>query len=173
MPKKVKAKKVKAKKVKAKKVKAKKVKAKKVQPIPAGYRSLAPSLSLNDAGRLIEFCKEAFGGKVRGGVMTGPDGKILHAEIQLGDSILMLSDAIREPERPSNLFLYVPNVDKTIANAIKAGAKELDPIQNMFWGDRFGRIEDPLGNRWSIATHIEDVTPKEMKKRMAAMPPPG
>jgi PhnB protein len=87
----------------------------------------------------------------------------------IGDSVVMLSDAVREPARISGLFLYVPNVDKTIAKAVKAGAKILMPAEDTFWGDRFGRVEDPYGNSWAIATHIEDVSPAELKKRSKAM----
>jgi len=79
----------------------------------------------------------------------------------------MLSDAVQEPARPANLFLYVPKVDKTFAKAVKAGAKVVSPVADTFWGDRWGRVEDPLGNRWSIATRVEDVSPKKLKKRMA------
>jgi PhnB protein len=131
------------------------------------------SLNVADAKAVIDFCRKTFAAKVRGDVMRGPDGKILHAEIEFGDSIVMVSDAVRETERPANLFVYVEAVDKVIAKAVKAGAKVLEPAADMFWGDRFGRVEDPVGNRWAIATHIEDVTPKELKKRMAAMKPPS
>jgi len=141
---------------------------KKVKPIPKGYNSVQASLNLNDAKSALEFCKKAFDGKVRG-VMPGPDGKIMHAEVKIGDSVVMFSDAVMEPARPGNLVLYVANADKTFAKAVKAGAKVIMPLADQFWGDRFGRLEDPFGNRWGIATHIEDVTPKQMKKRMADM----
>ena len=140
---------------------------KKVRPIPKGYHSLTPALNQADAAQTIDFCKKAFGAKeiMR---MPGPNGKIMHAELQIGDSIVMLNDAMQEPPQPAGLFLYVPDVDKTFAKAIKAGATELMAVQDMFWGDRFGRVMDPSGNRWGIATHREDVAPKEMKKRAAA-----
>jgi PhnB protein len=141
---------------------------KKVRPIPKGYSSVQASLNLNDAKSALEFCKQAFGGKVRG-VMPGPDGKIMHAEVKIGNSLVMFSDAVMDPPRPGNLLVYVPNVDKTFAKAVKAGAKVVMPVADQFWGDRFGRVEDAFGNRWAIATHIEDVTPKQMKKRMAEM----
>lgn len=139
---------------------------KKVKAVPKGYGSVTPSLNVNDAKGLIKFCEKAFGAETRS-LMPGPEGKVMHAEIVIGDSLVMLSDAVREPARPANLFLYVSKVDKTFAKAVKAGAKVLMPIEDAFWGDRWGRIEDPLGNRWSIATHVEDVSPKKLKKRMA------
>jgi PhnB protein len=140
---------------------------KKVRPIPKGYHAVSPSLTQDDARQTIEFCKKAFGAKVLMR-MQGPGGKIMHAEVLIGDSIVMLNDVMQEPAQPANLFLYVQDVDKTVARASKAGATVLMPPQDMFWGDRFGRIQDPSGNRWGIATHREDVPPKEMKKRAAA-----
>jgi len=140
---------------------------KKVRPIPKGYHAVTPALNQADAVKTIDFCKKAFGAKERMRV-AGPGGKIMHAELQIGDSIVMLNDAFQEPPQPALLFLYVLDVDKTFAKAVKAGAKVLMPVQDMFWGDRFGRVEDPSGNRWGIATHREDVSPKEMKKRAAA-----
>ena len=140
---------------------------KKVKPVPSVYHSVTPALNHPDAAKTIEFCKKAFGAKERMR-MPGPGGKIMHAEIQIGDSIIMLNDAIQEPAQPAGLFLYVSDVDRTVGKAVKAGATVLMPVQDMFWGDRFGRVEDPSGNRWGIATHREDVPPKEMKKRAAA-----
>jgi|SRR5262245_25101161 len=141
--------------------------ARKVKPIPKGYHSVTPALNQADAAQTIDFCKKAFGAKetMR---MPGPNGKVMHAELLIGDSIVMLNDAINEPPQPAGLFLYVPDVDKAFAKAVKAGATVLMPVQDMFWGDRFGRVMDPAGNRWGIATHREDVPPKEMKKRAAA-----
>jgi len=140
---------------------------KKVRPIPKGFHTVTPELTQADAAQTIAFCKKAFGAKelMR---LLGPGGKIVHAEIQIGDSILMLTDAMREPARPAGLFLYVVDVDKTFARAVKAGASVLMPVQDMFWGDRFGSLADPFGNRWGIATHREDVPPREMKKRVTA-----
>ena len=143
---------------------AKKTK-KKVKPIPKGYGSVTPSLNVTDAKGLIKFCEKAFDAKKRS-LMPGPDGKVMHAELLIGDSLIMLSDAMREPARPADLFLYVEKVDKTFAKAVKAGAKVLAPVEDTFWGDRWGRVEDPLGNRWSIATRVEEVSPKKLKKRM-------
>ena len=140
---------------------------KKVKPIPKGYHSVTASLTQADAGQTINFCKKAFGAKERMR-MAGPGGKIMHAEIEIGDSVVMLTDAIREPAQPAGLFLYVTDVDKIFAKAVKAGGTVVMPPQDMFWGDRFGTIEDPSGNRWGIATHREDVPPRDMKKRAAA-----
>lgn len=140
---------------------------KKVRPIPKGYHAITPSLSQANAAQTIDFCKKAFGAKVRMR-LDGPGGKVMHAEIEIGDSVLMLNDAMQEPAQPAGLFLYVPDVDKTFARAVKAGATVVMPPQNMFWGDRFARVQDPSGNKWGIATHVEDVTPREMKKRAAA-----
>jgi PhnB protein len=140
---------------------------KKVRPIPKGYHNVTASLNQLDAAKTIDFCKKAFGAKVRM-CMNAPRGGVMHAEIEIGDSVLMLNDAMQEPAQPAGLFLYVENVDKTFAKAVKAGAEVIMPVQDMFWGDRFGRVRDPQGNTWGIATHREDVTPKEMKKRAAA-----
>ena len=140
---------------------------KKVRPIPKGYHTVTASMNQANAAATIEFCKKAFGAKVRMN-MVGPGKKIMHAEIEIGDSVVMLQDAMQEPAQPGSLFLYVENVDKTVAKAVKAGATVQLPPTNMFWGDRFGRVKDPQGNTWGIATHVEDVSPKDMKKRAAA-----
>ena len=142
---------------------------KKVRPMPKGYHTITPSLTQASAAQTIDFCKKAFGAKLRM-KMDGPGGAIMHAELEIGDSVVMLNDVMQEqdPAQPAALFLYVPDVDKTLAKAVKAGATVIMPAQDMFWGDRFGRVLDPQGNKWGIATHIEDVTPKEMKKRAAA-----
>jgi uncharacterized glyoxalase superfamily protein PhnB len=145
---------------------------KKVRPVPKGYSTVSASLVATDAKALIKFCKKAFGGKLRG-LIEGPDGKVMHAEVKIGDSIVMISDAVREPARPGNLFLYVDKVDKTFGKALKAGAKAVTPVEDMFWGDRYGRVEDAFGNRWGIATHVEDVSEKQLRKRMAQMQPPA
>ena len=150
-----------------------------VKPVPPGYHTVTPYLTLSDAASAIDFYKQAFGATevVR---MNGPDGKIGHAEIKIGDSMLMLGD-----ERPGNtarspqslggstagIFLYVDNVDAVFDTAVKAGAKVDLPLTDMFWGDRYGKLSDPFGHQWALATHIEDVAPEEMEKRMrAAMP---
>jgi PhnB protein len=140
---------------------------KKVRPIPKGYHAVTPSLTQLNAAQTIEFCKKAFGAKLRM-MMKAPTGGVMHAEIEVGDSIIMLSDAMQQPAVPAGLFLYVDNVDKAFAKAVKAGAEVVMPVQDMFWGDRFCSVRDPQGNSWGIATHREDVPPKEMKKRAAA-----
>ena len=140
---------------------------KKVRPIPKGYNSVTASLNQADAKQTIEFCKKAFGAKVLMN-LASPGGKVMHAEIKIGDTIVMLNDAMQEPAQPAGLFLYVPDVDKTFAKAVKAGATVLMAPQDMFWGDRFSRVMDPSGNRWGIGTHVEDVAPKDLKKRATA-----
>jgi uncharacterized glyoxalase superfamily protein PhnB len=93
----------------------------------------------------------------------------MHGAVKIGDSVVMFSDAMNEPVRPGNLFVYVPNVDKVFGKAVKAGATTLMEPADQFWGDRFCRFEDPFGNRWGVATHIEHVSPKQLKKRMAQL----
>jgi len=138
----------------------------KVNFVPAGYRTVTPSLVLKDAHRAVEFYKQAFGAEERFRMPT-PDGKIAHAELQIGDSIVMLSEVMREPVTSASLYLYVPNVDAVVQRAIAAGAQATMPVTDMFWGDRFGSVSDPFGVRWGIATHIEDVAPEELGKRAA------
>jgi len=146
-----------------------------VRAIPEGYHSISPSLVCKDAARAIDFYKNAFGAQelVR---MTTPDGtKIAHAEIKIGDSILFLNDelgpmtAAGSTSAPRiSLFLYVENADETFHRALAGGSKVEMPLENQFWGDRYGIITDPFGHRWGIATHVEDVTPEEMGRRAAA-----
>jgi uncharacterized glyoxalase superfamily protein PhnB len=145
---------------------AKKKSKKSVRPVPKGYSTVTAAMNQTDAAAAIAFCKKAFGAKVNIRMQGG--GKIMHAEMQIGDSIVMISDSMREPARVSGMFLYVPNVDKVIAKAVKAGATVTLPAADAPWGDRYGRIVDPLGNHWAIATHIEDVSPAESKKRLKA-----
>ncbi len=149
----------------------------KVKPIPDGYHTATPYLTIRGAVAAIEFYKRAFGAKELF-QMPGPDGKIMHAEIRIGDSNIMLADesAATGTQSPqalngtaASVFLYVEDVDATFKQAVKAGAKETMPVQDMFWGDRFGKLTDPFGHKWMLATHIEDVTPAEMEKRTAAL----
>jgi PhnB protein len=127
---------------------------------------------VNNAARAIDFYQRAFGAK-KIMQMDGPDGKISHAELKIGDSMLMLSDEMpRGNKSPQSLggstvgiFLYVDNVDTVFNQAKSAGAKVDAPLEDMFWGDRFGKLTDPFGHSWALATHIEDVAPQEMKKR--------
>lgn len=144
-----------------------------VQPIPEGYHSAIPYLSLDDAANAIEFYKRAFGATERMR-MPGPDGKIGHAEIQIGDSIIMLADPFPEAnvKPPKELggttvgiFLYVEDVDSVVQDAVDAGASLTSAVEEMFWGDRFGQVQDPFGHQWQIATHVKDVPPDEMAQR--------
>lgn len=137
-----------------------------VRPVPEGYHTVTPYLALKDAHRALEFYKQAFGAKERLR-MPMPDGRISHAEIQIGDSIVMLSEAMQEPVTPSSMYLYVPDADAVFARAVAAGAEASMPLQDMFWGDRFGRVTDPFGVRWGIATHTEDVSAEEIGRRAA------
>jgi PhnB protein len=144
--------------------------AKNVKPVPEGFHTVTPYLVINDGARAIDFYKKAFGAKeiMR---MDGPDGKISHAEVKIGDSIVMLGSApnAQPPhagDSPVNIFLYLEDVDSTFKNALAAGAKELQPLADQPWGDRYGRVTDPFGHTWALATHIEDVSPEEMGKRM-------
>ena len=152
-----------------------------VKAIPDGYHTVTPYLIVNGASRALDFYRRAFGAKehVR---MPGPDGKVMHAEIQIGDSKVMLADEFpqmgaKSPQSiggtPVGICLYVAKVDAVYEQAVAAGAKVERPLQNQFYGDRSGTIIDPFGHKWTIATHIEDVTPEEMQKRMASMKPPG
>ena len=137
-----------------------------VKPIPEGYHAVTPFLVLKDAHRAIEFYKRAFGAEERFRMPT-PDGKVAHAELQIGDSVVMLSEAIQEPVTSASMYLYVPNVDAVCQRAVAAGAEAVMPPTDMFWGDRFGRVVDPFGVRWGIATHKEDVSPQEIGRRAA------
>lgn len=145
-----------------------------VKRIPDGYHSATPYLVVRDAARAIDFYKQAFGASelVR---MGAPEGKIGHAELKIGDSMIMLSDEMmgnRSPQTlggsPVSIFLYVEDVDSVFNQAVNAGAKSDASPTDMFWGDRFGKLTDPFGHVWSIATHIEDVAPEEMRKRAKA-----
>jgi PhnB protein len=155
-----------------------------VKPIPEGYHTLTPYLTVRDARRAIDFYKQAFGAVERG-VMNGPDGKVMHAELMIGDSIVMLADEFPEfgavsPQAiggsASGLHIYVENVDSAFDRAVKAGAAVEMPVGDMFWGDRYGKLKDPFGHKWSIATHTADLSLEEMKKgmdeAMAKMPMP-
>jgi len=137
-----------------------------VKPIPDGFHSVTPELNVQGAAKLIDFMKQAFGAEeiMR---MPGPGGALMHAEVRIGDSVLMLADAVRDAPMQTSLFLYVNDVDAVHRRAVQAGATSVMEPANMFWGDRFSRVKDPFGNFWGIATHIEDVPPAEMPKRAA------
>ncbi len=147
--------------------------AKHASPIPRGYHTVTPYLSVHNAAQALDFYKRAFGAEevMR---MNNPQGAVSHAEIKIGDSIVMIaeeasSSGLRSPQALGastvSIFLYLNDVDTTFKHAISAGAKEQEPLSNMFWGDRYGRLTDPFGHSWSLATHIEDVAPEEMQKR--------
>jgi PhnB protein len=137
-----------------------------VKPIPEGFHSLTPYLVADGAEKVIRFIKDAFGAQAVFEPMTRPDGKIMHAEFKVGDSIVMISDSSeRAKATSSTLYVYVPNIDAVFQKAVKAGGvSEMEPA-NQFYGDRSGSVKDPAGNRWYIATHVEDVAPAELKKR--------
>jgi len=148
----------------------------KVKPIPEGYGAVTPYLIVDGAARAIEFYKEAFGAEETFR-MEGPGGRVGHAEIKIGDSHVMLADehpemGARGPRSfggsPISLLLYVEDVDATVSRAVEAGAKLTRPVANQFYGDRTGGLEDPFGHAWYVATHVEDVSEEEMKKRAAA-----
>jgi PhnB protein len=146
----------------------------KVKPIPDRYHSITPALVASDAAAAIDFYKKVFAAKERGGRAVGPNGKIMHAELEIGNSVLFINDTMgpagalgTEPTiHPLQLHLYVENADEIFNRAVAAGARSEMPMQNMFWGDRFGKVVDPFGHEWGIATHIEDVAPQEMERRM-------
>ncbi len=161
----------------AKKTKLAKPVAKKVKPIPDGYYSVTPYLIMRGAASAIDFYKNAFGAKELFR-MPGPDGKIGHAEIRIGNSTVMMADenpvmGASSPEAlggsPVGILLYVKDVDAVFHKAIAFGAKVRQPVEDKFYGDRMGTLIDPFGHQWSIGTHKEDVPPQEMAKRAAAL----
>ena len=146
---------------------------KRVAAIPSGYHTVTPYLVCRGAAKAIEFYKKAFGAKEKL-VMRGPGGSVMHAEIVIDGSVVMLSDEMpemgaRSPESiggtASGVFIFTPHVDVAYARAIAAGSTPEMPPMDMFWGDRYCKFLDPFGHRWSMATHIEDVSPKEMARR--------
>lgn len=149
----------------------------KVNPIPAGYHTITPYITVNDGRGAIEFYKKAFGAEILDSA-GHPTGKIMHAALRIGDSIFFLSDEFPEMQgskspktvgtATASLWLYVENCDTAIKRATDAGATTKMPPADMFWGDRFGQVTDPFGHTWSIATHIKDMTPEEQKKAQQA-----
>ena len=146
-----------------------------VRPIPEGYHTITPHLVNRNAAAAIDFYKRAFGAEEINR-HAGPGGKIMHAELRIGDSVLMLCDEFPEmgaksPQAlggsPVTLSLYVENADKVFQQAVNAGATVIMPLSDQFWGDRYGKLRDPYGHEWSIVTHIEDVSPEELQKRAA------
>jgi uncharacterized glyoxalase superfamily protein PhnB len=149
-----------------------------VRPIPEGFHTITPHLVCSGAAEALTFYKQAFGA-VENSRMPGPDGKIMHAQMRIGDSLLMLADDFPDygcvgpnalKNTPVYIHLYVEDVDAVYARAVEAGAKPIMPVSDMFWGDRYGQIEDPFGHRWSIATHKRDLTPEQIQEEMEKSP---
>ena len=153
----------------------------KVNPIPEGYRTLTPYLCIKGAGEAIDLYARAFGAVelVR---MAGPGNSVMHAEVKIGDSILMISDEfpdwgqlgpISRGGTTCTMMMYVEDCDAAFQRAVDAGCTATSQPKDEFWGDRFAKVTDPFGHQWAFATHVEDVSPEEMEKRLAAMMPPG
>ena len=155
----------------------------KVLPIPTGYHTITPHLVVKDTKKAIEFYKKAFGAEVRG-IADGPGGKVMHAEIKIGDSVVMLNDEMPEFGALSpvsggsssvTIHIYTTDVDRAFERATSAGAQVKMPLADQFWGDRYGLVTDPSGHQWSIAEHVKDLSPEQIKTAMdaamAKMPP--
>ena len=153
----------------------------KVKAMPDGYHNITPYLVVDGGAKALDFYKRVFGATERMR-MPGPGGKVGHAELTVGDSMIMLAD--EHPEMGArgprafggvavSLHVYVPDVDATVKAAVAAGAKLLRPVENKFYGDRSGTIEDPFGHHWHVSTHVEDVPPDEMARRAASLAKPG
>jgi PhnB protein len=156
----------------------------KVQAIPPGFHTLTPHLTVRNADQALEFYKNALGAEILG-VARMPDGRIMHAALRVGDSMLMLNEEMPEYGGLSPLSLggtgvtihiYTDNVDEAFNRAVSAGAQVKMPLMDQFWGDRYGMVADPFGHKWSLATHVKDLSPEEMQQAqdeaMAKMPPP-
>ncbi len=136
--------------------------------IPEGYHSITPSFCVDGAQEFINFLKDVFAAQDRF-KMDGPGGKVMHAELNIGDSAIMVSDVMPQwPAKSNSLYVYVDDVDATYQRALKAGATSVRVPENAFYGDRTSAVKDPFGNMWGIATHVEDVPPDELKKRAEA-----
>jgi PhnB protein len=145
-----------------------------VRPIPEGYHAITPAITCKNAAKAIDFYKNVLGANeiMR---MAGPGGMVTHAELRIGDSVIFISDefpgmsAAPSGSGPasSSLFLYTDNVDAVFNRAVSAGCRVDMPLDNMFWGDRYGKVTDPFGHHWGLAQHVEDVAPEEMKRRSA------
>lgn len=149
---------------------------KKINPVSEGHHALTPSITVKNAAKAVEFYKKAFGAELTENFVM-PDGRVGHAELRIGDSKLMLNDEFPEmgygaPQGQTvsaSVRVYIADVDAVFDRAISLGAKAVKPVSDQFWGDRQGQLRDPFGHHWSIATHVEDVSPAELKKRMEAM----
>ncbi len=145
----------------------------KAKPIPDGYHSISPSVTCKNAAKAIEFYKKVFGATevMR---MPGPNGEIMHAELKIGDSHVFLNDEFPgmaaapsgSGPAPVQIFVYTEDVDSVYNRAIQEGARSTMPLANQFWGDRYGKFVDPFGHHWGVATHVEDVAPQDMQRRM-------
>jgi uncharacterized glyoxalase superfamily protein PhnB len=142
----------------------------KTSPVPKGYHTVTAGLSVRDAAQAIDFYKRAFGAKERSR-MPGPDGKIMHAELTIGDSHIMLGEENQQMGNPSpqalngspvSFYIYVKDADRAFQKAVSAGATAAMPVADMFWGDRYGAVTDPFGHRWGLATHVKDMSKKQM-----------
>jgi PhnB protein len=148
-----------------------------VKPIPEGMHSVTPHLVVAGAAKAIDFYKQAFGATEMSR-LPAPDGRLMHAAVRIGDSVVMLVDEMPEWKSfgplalkgtPVTIHLYVPDVDATVKQAESAGAKVTMPPADMFWGDRYGQVEDPFGHKWSVATHVREVTHEDMEDAMRKM----
>lgn len=157
--------------------------ANKVKAVPDGYSTVTTHLVQSSSAKAIAFYQKAFGAEEMYR-MPGPDGSVMHAEVRIGNAIVMMADEnpamnplAKSPEHAkaytAGVMLYVDDVNTAWKRAVDAGAKVEMPLADMFWGDRYGQLSDPWGHRWSLAQHIEDVSPEEMQKRMMAMGPKG
>ena len=145
----------------------------KVNPVPAGYHTVTPSLTVSDARAALEFYKKAFGAEEKELCLDLDGKKVMHAELKIGDSVIMLNEEFPQmgcigPKAlggsPVTLYLYFDDVDARFERAVNAGAKVTMPLTDMFWGDRFGQVEDPFGHKWSFAMHVADLSPEEIRK---------
>jgi PhnB protein len=138
-----------------------------INPVPAGYHTLTPGCTLRGADRAIALYQQVFGARQRIR-LDAPDGTVGHAELELGDSVLMLGEASEQfPPHGARLMMYLADVDAVFGRAVAAGFTVKDRLRDQFWGDRTGRLVDPFGNEWYLATHIEEVAEEELKRRMA------
>jgi len=150
-----------------------------VSPVPERLHSVTPRLVVRDGAGAIDFYRRAFGAKELGDRFTAPDGKLIHAEIRIGDSVVMITEdaadgPVRSPERLGGMVscvmcLYWADVDAAWQRAVGAGAEVMYPLENQFYGERGGRLRDPFGQQWMMSQHIEDVSPQEMSRRTARL----